>query len=472
MFLAVCASVASAVGAAFSTIITPLILLVCGMLLKLAIKLGFTGLAPLYAGINTIANAFFSSTPHPVRVLFNASGPLDALVLFVVLLVVPSLLAGALIWWGLRRLLLRAAGVDLIQKLNARPARADNLEERQLLNIVEEVAIGSGAPPPKLFIIDTATINAAALDRAPDDAALLVTSGLLERLDRDETEATIARLVTGLAAGDTHVASGIMAIFHTFYVFVAVLYLPLRLSSWIALGRIVRLIVTPRPETEAVANAVTSLEDATEPVTQQFMDRMKILAIPFLVPMAYQFVVSVWGFVALSYPMRGLWRNRCFWSDAQTVKLTRNPDAVVRALQKIGTAELPLGAESCDWLFISGPSQGSDMPRSSDGYQVDRPRAHDFELVSLRSPAIKARVDRLLAMGPGLPRASAGIWSSVAANPLRAPLLAVAYVLLAFLITIFISVLLFVTAAIMGAAGFVGFWLLFHGVNLLNYFMG
>ena len=487
-----------------SVLITPLLLLVYYAFLKVAIKIGVVGIAPVSA--ETFLDALFrfiSSTPHSIVEFVRSIGPSPPpfefallvrlpilLLLFTLLLLLfagPSLVVGALIWRSLRRLLLRAAEVDLIQRINARPARADNLKERQLLNIVEEVAIGSGAEAPRAFVIDTPTVNAAALGNTPDKAALLVTSGLLERLDRDETEATVARLVTGLIAGDLHVASGMMATFHTFYVFWTMFNLPFRFSAWIALGRIARLIMAPRPGTKAVADAVASLEEAAGRL---------ILFPPF-----YQATTILWA-APLILSMSGLWHNRFFWSDAQSVKLTRDPDALARTLQKIGVADPPPGAETYDWLFIAKPcaQQERDALESTDGKvqlvgddparrlatgrqlnSLDQTGARGtpsgkidvgFE-VEVRSPKIKARVDRLLAMGSGLPRTS--IWSRITANPesvaeavLLVPLLA----LLAFLVSILVPLMLILTAVIMGIGGCGGFLLLYGGMSLLDYLMG
>jgi len=442
MFQAASVAGASAIGAVFMCFITPIILLVCAALLKLAIKLGVTEVAPLYTEIRAVAVLSLVSPPPVVPSNLGPVGRL--LVLFG-----PSFLAGALIWLGLRRLLLRAASVDLVQRIDARPARAGILEERQLLNIVEEIAIGSGAPAPRVFVLDTPMINAAALGRAPDEAILLVTSGLLERLDRDETEATIARLVTGLVSGDLHVASGIMAAFHTFFAFVAVLYLPLRLSAWKALGRIARLIATPRPGTEAVADAVASLEDAGQPPTRQSIERMRFRSIPYLLPLSYQTMMVLWAFAIFTLPMIGLWRNRCFWSDAQTVKLTRNPDALARALEKISAAGPPPGAEAYDWLFIGIRSAMEELRAINLS-----PRLR-FPGFGVRPPAVKARVDRLLAMGRGLPRTIAH------------PLYAVLVVVLVF----FVPIALVLTLITMILGGFVGFNLLLFGINLLDYLM-
>jgi heat shock protein HtpX len=61
-----------------------------------------------------------------------------------------------------------------------------------LFNVVEEMAIAAGVPMPKVYIIDDSAPNAFATGRDPEHASVAVTSGLLEKLDRDELQGVIA----------------------------------------------------------------------------------------------------------------------------------------------------------------------------------------------------------------------------------------------------------------------------------------
>jgi Zn-dependent protease with chaperone function len=372
MFLAICVTVASSLGIVLSTIITPIMLLLTGGLLKLALKLGA---APARAGIAAIRDFTVRST-SALHISLNGDSSLWEVAasafgtggLALLGIAVPTLIVGAVVWRGLRGLFLRASAVDLIEQCGARPARADDLEERTLVNIVDEVAIGSGVPSPKLFLIDSPAINATIFGRTPEDAVLLVTRGLLDKLDRDETQAIIARLTIGLAVGDLYIASGIMAAFHTYGLFLTLLSLPVRLAAWKALRRLVSLIVTSRPRTEAVASACALLEDNAELDRMPNIDLNKsgllaVLLFPwvliFFIVLLYKLLMYVWSFFLLSPPLGALWRNRDLWSDAQTVKLTRAPDVFARALQKVGGIRTPAGAEAYFWLHVGKPMFGT-----------------------------------------------------------------------------------------------------------------
>ena len=56
----------------------------------------------------------------------------------------------------------------------------------QLMNVVQELAIAANVPMPKVYIIDDTAPNAFATGRDPKHASLAITSGLLEKLDREE----------------------------------------------------------------------------------------------------------------------------------------------------------------------------------------------------------------------------------------------------------------------------------------------
>jgi heat shock protein HtpX len=61
-----------------------------------------------------------------------------------------------------------------------------------LFNVVEEMAIASGLPMPKVYIVNDTAPNAFATGRDPEHASVAVTKGLLDKLDRDELQGVIA----------------------------------------------------------------------------------------------------------------------------------------------------------------------------------------------------------------------------------------------------------------------------------------
>jgi heat shock protein HtpX len=71
-----------------------------------------------------------------------------------------------------------------------------------LFNVVEEMSIAAGIPMPKVFIVDDTAPNAFATGRDPEHAIVAVTSGLLEKLDRDELQGVIAHEMSHVANFD------------------------------------------------------------------------------------------------------------------------------------------------------------------------------------------------------------------------------------------------------------------------------
>jgi heat shock protein HtpX len=70
--------------------------------------------------------------------------------------------------------------------------RVDRRYNQQLFNIVEEMSIASGLPMPEVYVVNDSAPNAFATGRDPQHSAVAVTTGLLDKLDRDELTGVIA----------------------------------------------------------------------------------------------------------------------------------------------------------------------------------------------------------------------------------------------------------------------------------------
>ncbi|MGH2490365.1 MAG: M48 family metallopeptidase [Candidatus Limnocylindria bacterium] len=78
-------------------------------------------------------------------------------------------------------------------------------EEPQLRNIVETLSIGLGIDPPRIHLIDDSAPNAFATGRDPKHASIAVTRGLIDKLDRTETEGVIAHELSHVVNRDIRV---------------------------------------------------------------------------------------------------------------------------------------------------------------------------------------------------------------------------------------------------------------------------
>uniref|UniRef100_UPI003567B0D4 M48 family metalloprotease n=1 Tax=Halomonas sp. TaxID=1486246 RepID=UPI003567B0D4 len=103
-----------------------------------------------------------------------------------------------------RHFQLRAGGSAVAEALGGMPLNLDTRDhdERQLLNVVEEMAIASGMPVPEVYLLEDPGINAFAAGHESHDAAIGVTRGAIETLDRDELQGVIAHEFSHILHGD------------------------------------------------------------------------------------------------------------------------------------------------------------------------------------------------------------------------------------------------------------------------------
>jgi heat shock protein HtpX len=98
----------------------------------------------------------------------------------------------ALIVWGIMALIAYFQG-DSVMLSVAGAKRINKEDHPRLYNIVEEMKIASGLPKiPDIYIIDDPALNAFATGRDPEHASVAITSGLLQKLNRDELQGVIA----------------------------------------------------------------------------------------------------------------------------------------------------------------------------------------------------------------------------------------------------------------------------------------
>lgn len=100
---------------------------------------------------------------------------------------------------------LRGGGASLATAMGGVPVPPESGDPalRRLRNVVEEMAIASGVPVPRIFVLeDDAAINAFAAGYSPADAVIAVTRGALQRLNRDELQGVVAHEFSHVLNGD------------------------------------------------------------------------------------------------------------------------------------------------------------------------------------------------------------------------------------------------------------------------------
>lgn len=133
------------------------------------------------------------------------------------LLVFTSLLTVAVIGLGslYRIASLRGGGEAVALQMGGAPVPEQTRDPqlRRLRNVVEEIAIASGVPMPRLYVLEhEAGINAFAAGYSTSDAVVAVTRGALERLGRDELQGVIAHEFSHILNGDMRLNIRLMGV--------------------------------------------------------------------------------------------------------------------------------------------------------------------------------------------------------------------------------------------------------------------
>jgi len=135
-------------------------------------------------------------------VLFQAGTEVHGTVLGVTALATTAVILGASLF---KTAFLAAGGSRVAEQMGGTPVPADTTDplRRRLRNVVEEMAIASGVPVPDIYVLEKESgINAFAAGFTPGDAAVAVTKGSLELLDRDELQGVIAHEFSHILNGD------------------------------------------------------------------------------------------------------------------------------------------------------------------------------------------------------------------------------------------------------------------------------
>jgi Zn-dependent protease with chaperone function len=268
-----------------------------------------------------------------------------------------------LVTWPFVRLLSRRAGVgSLLHRLHSRAPDPSRLSEQQMVNVVAEMAVAAGVSPPSVRVIDSPTVNAVAVGLTTDDATVLVTSGFLERLDRDERQAMVAHLVGSVGNGDLEIAATIFSVFETWALVAALLETPLsakrralvrkfaRLAYQEARGRaaasearavIDALLAGAGPDAEDFLSMVESIQPTSvRNGCYTVLVKVPLIAVVGLSTIAARESTNLFTLLVFGPWLAAMWRARRRLADATAVQLTRNPFALASAVRTLATCDV------------------------------------------------------------------------------------------------------------------------------------
>lgn len=175
---------------------------------------------------------------------------------------------------------------------------ADPRQYQQLYNVVQTLAIGDGLPMPKVYVMDDPSPNAFATGRDPNHAAVTVTSGLLQMMNREELEGVLAHEMSHIKNFDVR--------------------LLLVVTTMIGLAAVIASMYW---------NGAWRIRSRDERAV--------------LVVFAIGIVFTLIAFLVGPLMQLALSRQRESLADVSGVELTRNPVGLIDALKKIAQNDKP-----------------------------------------------------------------------------------------------------------------------------------
>ncbi len=199
----------------------------------------------------------------------------------------------------------------------------------ELFRTVENLAIGDGIPMPRVYIINDASPNAFATGRDPKHAAVAATTGILEKLNKAELEGVLAHELSHVKNYDTRLLA-ITAVLVGFISLITDMFM--RQLFWGGIGR-------DNDNRDSRAQAI------------------------FLV---IGIVLAILAPIIASLIQLAVSRRREFLADASGALLTRYPEGLASALEKISKDPRPLrtASSATAHLFIVNPFKGKGIQSS------------------------------------------------------------------------------------------------------------
>jgi heat shock protein HtpX len=229
---------------------------------------------------------------------------------------------GATALGGIMALVARYGGPKIV--LTVAGAREATAAEYQMLNnVVEEMAIAAGVPVPKIYVIDDPSPNAFATGTSPENGIVAITTGLMHKLDRDELQGVMAHEIAHIRNYDVRFMTTI-ALVAGLIPLLADVFLRMQ---WYGGGR---RRSNSNDNTGAILMVIGLVLAILAPIFAKLLE------------------------MAVS-------RQREYMADASAAEMTRYPEGLARALQKLQAdpVELHTANRATSHMYIINPLRHS-----------------------------------------------------------------------------------------------------------------
>lgn len=230
--------------------------------------------------------------------------------------------AGAVVLGLIVSLTANMSGPSIVLGISgAREATA--VEDQMLNNVVEEMAIAAGLPKPKVYVIDDPSPNAFATGLNPQQGTIAVTTGLLQKLDRDELQGVIAHEMSHIRNNDIRF-----------------------MTSLALIAGLIPLLADVFVRMQWFGGGSRRNRDR---------DDNQLAAVFMIIGL----VLSILAPIFAKLLELGVSRKREYLADASGAELTRYPEGLARALRKIEMDPDPLRAanRATQHMYIVNPLQ-------------------------------------------------------------------------------------------------------------------
>jgi heat shock protein HtpX len=276
----------------------------------------------------------------------DAASLVPSMILGVAVGAVVAVIAASWSFYGGSKAILMMSGAREIEKRH----------DPQLFNVVEELSIAAGTPMPRVYLIDDPALNAFATGRDPEHGAVAITTGLRKKLSRDQLAGVMAHEISHIRNYDIRFA--------------------------MLMGTMVGLIVFACDAFWRVmwfggrsgSSSRSSGKGGNAAVAIIMVIAVVLALIAPMLAMLIRFAVS---------------RQREYLADASAVELTRYPQGLIGALEKLGASKEPLKAanRATAHLYVVSPLR-----------HARKGRGHEASSVFRTHPPLHERIERLRAL--------------------------------------------------------------------------